>query len=154
VTETGASVRLAEHVSCDVEPLLGATPNPDVGDVLAWAWCDELLAGWYDDWVLDVREVLQVRRAVLLEDLATASARAGRVGDALLFAALAVAAQPLRESAHRVLLRAHLELGHHREATGLYSELGRILRHELAVEPSPETAALLAREPEVGEHVA
>jgi DNA-binding SARP family transcriptional activator len=60
-----------------------------------------------------------------------------------MFATLAVAAQPLRESAHRALLRAHLDVGHHREAVGLYRELSQILALELGVGPSAETAALM-----------
>jgi DNA-binding SARP family transcriptional activator len=142
-TEVGTTLRLADHVVCDAGPLLAGTASPDPADVLAWGWGNELLAGWYDDWVLEAREALQVRRAALLEDLAVASGRVGRGGDALMFATLAVAAQPLRESAHRALLRAHLAVGHHREAVGLYRDLSEILALELGVGPSAETAALM-----------
>ena len=150
VAETGSSLRLADHVDCDLAPLhrglaaMSAEMSADVQDVLAWAWGDELLAGWYDDWVLAAREALQVRRAVLLENLSTTSCADGRSGDALTFATFAVGAQPLRESAHRSLLRAHLDVGHRREAVELYAEFARILQHELGVGPSPETAALVA----------
>jgi DNA-binding SARP family transcriptional activator len=156
VAETGSSLRLADHVACDLGPVLrGAAPtSADLPDVLAWAWCDELLAGWYDDWVLDAREALQIRRAVLLEGLATARGRSGRGWEALTFATLAVAAQPLRESAHRALLRAHLDLGHDQEAVGLYHEFGRVLRHELGVRPSVETTALMAAVRSCAEEVA
>jgi DNA-binding SARP family transcriptional activator len=125
-------------------PLGAVATSADLPDVLAWAWCEELLAGWYDNWVLDAREALQIRRAVLLEGLARASSRSGRRWDALTFATLAVSAQPLRESAHRALLRAHLDLGHDQEAVGLYREFGRVLRDELGVGPSVETTALMA----------
>ncbi|MEO5851925.1 MAG: BTAD domain-containing putative transcriptional regulator [Nocardioides sp.] len=145
VAETGTSLRLAEHVACDLGPVLrgAAATSADVAAVLAWAWCDELLAGWYDDWVLDAREALQVRRAVLLEGLAGVSSRAGRAGDALMFASLALAAQPLRESAQQALLRAHLDLGNHREAVALYRDFRRMLQHELGVGPSAETVAMM-----------
>lgn len=143
VADSGTALRLADDVVCDAGPLLGAAASPDLTDVLTWGWSDELLAGWYDDWVLEAREAIQVRRAGLLEDLAAASGRMGRCGDALMFATLAVAAQPLRESAHRALLRAHLDVGHHREAVGLYRELSQILALELGVGPSAETAALM-----------
>lgn len=147
VAEAGTSLRLADHVVCDAGPLLGGSTSPDPADVLTWGWCDEVLAGWYDDWVLEAREALQERRALLLEDLATTSTRTGRGGEALMFATLAVAAQPLRESAHRALLRAHLDVGHHREAAGLYRELTQILALELGVGPSAETAAVMAAVP-------
>jgi DNA-binding SARP family transcriptional activator len=149
VAETSTSLRLGEQVACDLGPVLRGAPatSTDLPDVLAWAWRDELLVGWYDDWVLAAREALQIRRAVLLEGLATASSRSGRDWEALTFATLAVAAQPLRESAHRALLRAHLELGHDQEAVGLYRDFGRVLRQELGVGPSIETAALMAAVP-------
>ena len=146
VADTGTSLHLAEHVLCDLDPMRqgAAATSADVPDVLAWAWSDELLAGWYDDWVLAAREALQLRRAALLEGLATTSGAAGRSGDALVFATLAVGAQPLRESAQRALLRTHLDLGHHREALDLYREFARWLRQELGVGPSAETSALMS----------
>ena len=60
-------------------------------------------------------------------------------------------AQPLRESAHRALLRAHLDQGNRREAVQLYRELALMLRRELGVAPSIETAALVG---DLGEAVA
>ena len=65
VAESGTTLRLADHVVCDLGPCWGA--HADVRRICrtcsTWAWRDELLAGWYDDWVLDAREALQVRRA-------------------------------------------------------------------------------------------
>ena len=152
VEEDAGSLSLAPHVRCDVAPvLLGtaresaqAAPALDLRDLLAGAWRDELLAGWYDDWVLDARDALQERRAVLLEDLAARSSATGRRRDALLYATLAVGSQPLRESAQRALLRAHLELGHIPEAMRLYRELERMLLHELGVRPAAETVSLIS----------
>jgi len=145
VAESGPSLRLADDVVCDLGPLrLGVAPTSGaLPEVLGWAWRDELLAGWYDDWVLAAREAFQARRAGVLEELATTSSAAGRGSDALMFATLAVGAQPLRESAHRALLRAHLELGHQSEAEQLYREFARMLHHELGVRPSSETSAVM-----------
>ena len=120
------------------------TGSVSVPDVLDWAWQGELLSGWYDDWVLAAREALQDRRADELEALAVASTADGNNGDALVFATLAVVAQPLRETAHRALLRAHLDLGHHREAMALFGELERMLQREMGIGPSLETTALMA----------
>ncbi len=152
VEEDAGSLSLAPHVRCDVAPvLLGTargrpetTAGLDLRDVLAWAWCDELLAGWYDDWVLDARDALQERRAALFEDLAAGSRATGRRRDAVMYATLAVGSQPLRESAQRELLRAHLDLGHVPEAMRLYRELERLLLNELGVRPSAETVSLMA----------
>jgi DNA-binding SARP family transcriptional activator len=152
VEEDARSLNLTAQVRCDVPPvLLGtaresaqAAPALDLRDLLAGAWRDELLAGWYDDWVLDARDALQERRAVLLEDLAARSSATGRRRDALLYATLAVGSQPLRESAQRALLRAHLELGHISEAMRLYRELERMLLNELGVRPAAETVSLIS----------
>jgi DNA-binding SARP family transcriptional activator len=151
VLESGPCLRLVDEVHCD----LGAnhdcavTGSAALPDVLDWAWRGELLSGWYDDWVLAARESLQARRADQLEVLAAASRAVGNSGDALVYATLAVSAQPLRETAHRALLRAHLDLGHQTEAITLFDELARMLRHEIGIGPSVETAELVAaaREP-------
>jgi DNA-binding SARP family transcriptional activator len=155
VQEDAGSLRLAADVCCDVAPvLLGAARGrpeppgaPDLRDLLAWAWRDELLTGWYDDWVLDARDALQELQAVLFEDLAASSRAAGRRRDSLIYATLAIGSQPLRESAQCALLRAHLDLGHVSEALGLYGELERMLLRELGVRPAGETVALMASLP-------
>jgi DNA-binding SARP family transcriptional activator len=152
VAECGALLRLAGDVECDLDPIehgVGSAAAHGIPEVLAWGWRDELLAGWYDDWVLAARETLQLRRAVLLERLSARSCAGGQGGDALLYATLAVGAQPLRESAHRALLRAHLHQGNRVEAAELYRELASMLRRELGVAPSAETAALMAGAAEV-----
>jgi DNA-binding SARP family transcriptional activator len=154
VTECGTSLRLSPEVVCDLELIergLSSAASEDAPDVLTWEWRDELLAGWYDDWVLSARDRLQARRAVALERLSLTSCTRGLPGDALLYAAFAVGAQPLRESAHRALLRAHLDRGNRREAVQLYRELALMLRQELGVAPSVETAALMG---DLGEAVA
>jgi DNA-binding SARP family transcriptional activator len=51
----------------------------------------------------------------------------------------AVAAEPLRESAHSALIRLHLAEGNRSEALRQYCRYRRLLRAELGVEP---TAAL------------
>lgn len=146
VTECGTSLQLSPEVVCDldlIEQGLSPAASENAPDVLTWGWRDELLAGWYDDWVLWARDQLQARRAVALERLSITSCARGLPGDALLYAALAVGAQPLRESAHRALLRAHLDRGNRLEAVELYRELALMLRRELGVAPSIETAALM-----------
>jgi DNA-binding SARP family transcriptional activator len=55
-----------------------------------------------------------------------------------------VGADPLRESAQRVLVEAHLAEGNRSEALRLYAEHRDLVRRELGVEPSPELTALVA----------
>jgi DNA-binding SARP family transcriptional activator len=147
VAECDTSLKLATEVLCDLDPVADGAHQVvqrGVRDVLTWAWQDELLSGWYDDWVLSARDSLQLRRALLLEQLSVGSCTRGQCSDALLYATLAVLAQPLRESAHRALLRAHLHQGNRPEAVELYRELTSMLRRELGVAPSAETTALIA----------
>lgn len=153
VVENGCAIRLSPHVRCDLALLetgvLAAT-TPSISDVMSWGWCDELLAGWYDDWVLEAREQFQRRRATALERLSNICCSSGLTGDAVLYATLAVGAEPLRESAHQALLRAHLRQGNRAEALDHFARLVIRLDQELGVAPSAETIAIIAssgREP-------
>lgn len=154
VSERGTLMSLDPDVRCDLELLehnVASTVSKRVADVVAWGWCDELLAGWYDDWVLSARESFQVRRAMALERLSGICCTSGLHRDAVLYATLAVAAQPMRESAHQALLRAHIDHGNAGEATRLYRELVTMLEGELGVTPSPDTLAIMAT---IGDDVA
>jgi DNA-binding SARP family transcriptional activator len=55
-----------------------------------------------------------------------------------------VAAEPLRESAHRALIGAHLAEGNPGEALRQYQLFRGLLGRELGIEPSPRIRALLA----------
>jgi DNA-binding SARP family transcriptional activator len=55
----------------------------------------------------------------------------------------AVGREPLRESAHRALIQAHLAEGNAGEAVRRYRRYAEIADRELGVEPSPMMRALL-----------
>lgn len=55
----------------------------------------------------------------------------------------AVSCEPLRDSAHRVLIGAYLKEGNRDEAIRQYEACRQILRRELGIDPSPVTQALL-----------
>jgi DNA-binding SARP family transcriptional activator len=97
----------------------------------------EILPDWYDDWLLMEREVHRQLRLHALEAVACRYAEAARYGEAADAALSAIACEPLRESAHRTLLRVYLAEGNASEAVrhaGLYRELvGRI-----GLDPSPQ----------------
>ena len=147
VSESGSKILLNPEVRCDlrlIERAVMSTSSLGIADVMTWGWCDELLAGWYDDWVLTAREAFQVRRAHALERLSSVSCAAGFARDALVYATLAVSAQPMRESAYQALLRAHIGRGNRLEALQLYGQLVVMLERELDVAPSAETVAIVA----------
>lgn len=102
---------------------------------------DDLLVGWYDDWVLLERERLRQLRLHALETRAEQLAAAGRYGEAVDAALAAVRAEPLRESGVRALIRVHIAEGNHGEALRRYVAYRDRLRNELGLEPSPQMSA-------------
>jgi DNA-binding SARP family transcriptional activator len=103
----------------------------------------ELLPGWDDDWVLVERERHRQLLLHLLEDRSAACCRRGRYSDALRFALEAVAREPLRESAHRRVVEAHLAEGNAAEALGQYGHFRKLLHTELGLAPSPAMRELV-----------
>jgi len=103
----------------------------------------ELLPDWYDDWLLFERERFRQLSLHALEALAERMGREGDLARGLEAALSAVRTEPLRESAHRVLIRLHLAEGNRGEAVRQYELCRRLLRERLGVEPSPELERLL-----------
>ncbi len=107
----------------------------------------DLLPGWYDDWVLIERERWRQLRLRALEACCEVLALAGRFGEALEVGLEALASDPLRESAHRALVRVHLAEGNVGEARRQYRLCETLLRQELGVAPSPAMHELLQGAP-------
>jgi DNA-binding SARP family transcriptional activator len=105
----------------------------------------DLLPGWYDDWVIFERERLRQRMLHALEALSRLLLRTERWGEAVEAAMIAVSIEPLRESAQRVLVEAHLAEGNLIEARRTFARYCATLRAELDVEPGQEIAALADR---------
>lgn len=97
----------------------------------------ELLEGWYDDWMLVERERVRQMCLHALESLAQRQLSIGRFAHALETAIAAVALEPLRESAHRVVIEIHLSEGNHGEALRHYKRFSELLQAELGLRPSP-----------------
>jgi len=107
----------------------------------------DLLPGWYDDWALLERERIRQRLLHALEALSACLASQGRFGEAVDAALLAVSAEPLRESAQRVLIGAHIAEGNLAEANRSFLFYRDLVRRELGVEPSGDLSALLSVRP-------
>jgi DNA-binding SARP family transcriptional activator len=103
----------------------------------------ELLPGWYDDWVLLERERLRQLRMYALEALAEKYAEARRYGEAVQAAYAAVRAEPLRESAHRTVVRVHLAEGNIAEAVRAYKSFEAMLADEIGTVPTPQMCRLV-----------
>jgi len=76
----------------------------------------DLLPDWYEDWVLIERERLLQLHLHALERLCERLAETGRFGPAIEVGLAAVRHDPLRQSAHRAVMRAHLAEGNRGEA--------------------------------------
>jgi DNA-binding SARP family transcriptional activator len=139
----GDTLSLADGVQVDVRELtcwaqLIFDPTATVDDLVAarLRLRGELLPGWYDDWVLLERERLRQLRMHALEALADRLSAAGRHAEAVQAAYVAMQAEPLRESAHRTLIRVHLAEGNLIEALRAYQSFQTMLADELGVAPS------------------
>jgi DNA-binding SARP family transcriptional activator len=143
IVTAGDAVRLHPSVQVDVDELVRAATGVEQGDdprpaapVLA-AGRHDLLPGWYDDWVLLERERLRQLRLHLLDETARSYLRAGEHGAALQAALEAVAAEPLRETPHRLVVQTHLAEGNAYEALHAFYVYRDLLLREMQLEPSP-----------------
>jgi DNA-binding SARP family transcriptional activator len=144
VEVSGGALGLARGVRVDVRDLKAwaqrvLDPNAVLDDVMAreLELRGELLPGWYEDWVLLERERLRQLRLHTLEAMADRLVRAGRYGEALQAGYVAVGIEPLRESAHRAVVRAHLAEGNVVEAIRAHRAYCELLLDELGVGPTP-----------------
>jgi DNA-binding SARP family transcriptional activator len=104
----------------------------------------DLLPGWYDDWVCIERDQLRADLLDAMDALALLLVRADRWADAVEAALSAVSVEPLRESAQRVLIEAHLAEGNRCEAWRSFTSYRDLLVRELGVRPSLELRRLVA----------
>jgi DNA-binding SARP family transcriptional activator len=150
ITVSDGALSLADDVSVDTRDLRNwarrvLSPRadeveltvPDVG------LRGELLPGWYDDWLLLERERFQQLRMHTLEVVAMRLMSVGRFNEALQAALAAVSAEPLRESAHRTVVRVHLAEGNIAEAVRAFHLFRAMLEKDLGVEPTEQMVGLI-----------
>ena len=104
---------------------------------------DDLLPGWYDEWVVSERERLRQLRLHALDRIGQQLLADRLTAEALQVGLAMLATEPLRESGHRLLMRVHLSEGNVAEAIRQYRIISRLLREELGVRPSGATESLL-----------
>jgi DNA-binding SARP family transcriptional activator len=150
VEEANGRLRLAPDVRVDVHEAAAAAhrlldPASEIDD----AGRDrvflsgELLPDWYDDWVAIERERFRQLRVHALEQLCERLTSERRFTEAVETGLAAVEGEPLRESAHRVLIHAHLAEGNAAEALRQYHIFCGLLHDRLGLEPSGQMDALL-----------
>jgi DNA-binding SARP family transcriptional activator len=116
---------------------------PDGDDVVQLAGAGELLPDWYDDWVVIERERLRQLCAHALERISVDATAEGRFGEAAEAGLAAVSFEPLRESAHRVVIESHLAEGNASEAIRQYHLFQRLLESKLGLQPSARMRELM-----------
>lgn len=152
VWNRGGSLGLSPQVQVDVRSaaalarsaVAGSFAEEMILELLQPGFCHELLPGWYDEWVLTERERHRQLSLHALESLCAHLTAAGRYDGAVLAALAAVDRDPLRESAHRVLIRVHLAEGNTWEAIRCYRRYEEIAARDLGVSPSPMLRSLLS----------
>jgi DNA-binding SARP family transcriptional activator len=117
-----------------------ATGDP-AGDPQRFA--GDLLPDWYDDWVLIERERFRQLRLHALEALCEALGAAGAYGMAIEAGLACIAAEPLRESAHRALIKVHLAEGNPAEAVRHYRLYCKIVLDELGLPASGQMQRMI-----------
>jgi DNA-binding SARP family transcriptional activator len=103
----------------------------------------EILPEWYDEWASDDRERFRQLRLHALEAMAERLGAGGRWADAMLAALAVVAADPLRESAHRAVIKVHLAEGNVGEAIRQLRRCERVMIEEVGVPPSAQLQELI-----------
>ena len=104
----------------------------------------ELLPDWSDEWVIVEREQFRQIRLQTIDALGERLCESGHYRDALRVVLAGMAMDPLRESPHRLMVKAHLRLGNVADAIRQYRTYERLLDEELGVQPTREMTAMLA----------
>jgi len=154
VATTGVRLGLHAEVQVDVRALTaigraaaGAAATGVIAELAGMSWFElslDLLPDWYDDWLVDDREGVRQLRLHALEGLTDELSLRGRHAEAIQAALAAVRLEPLRETAHATLIRAHLAEGNRSEAQRQFYRCRDLLAAELAVEPSESIRQLIS----------
>ncbi len=107
------------------------------------ALTEDLLPGWYEDWVVLERERLRQLRLHILEATTARLVHEQKYAQAIDVAFAAVRGEPLRESAQRRLIEAYIAEGNKAEAIRQYRDYCSLLQRELGVAPSGTLRGLM-----------
>jgi len=105
----------------------------------------ELLPDWYEDWVLVEREHYRQVRLHALEKLCDELVLRGAYAAAVDAALACVAADPLRESAHRAVIKVHLAEGNLSDAIRQFRFYEALVHERLGLQPSTEIRLMIER---------
>jgi len=154
IERVGPQLRLSPAVCVDLHDVQrqagqvleeGLPPAPGCScDALVEALSRELLPAWTEEeWLVFERERWDQVRLHALEDLAHQLLSTEQYLGALKTALAGVAIEPIRETAHRIVIEVHLAEGNTASALRHYQRYRALLQRELGVAPSRRMAALV-----------
>jgi len=137
------SIQLSPQITVDYQSaaslgrkLCEPAYEPGTHELKAATFELELLPGWYDNWVMGDREAYQQLRFGALEGIARRSLGLGLTEQAIQACLIVIRSEPLRESAHRLLARAHAADGNHVQALQQLEQYVDLADREMDAGPS------------------
>jgi DNA-binding SARP family transcriptional activator len=149
VESSDGYLRVAPEVAVDMRAATAAASDLSEGghsysySTLIGLFSRELLPDWYEDWAILARERFRQLRLHALERLCERLTASEDFGRAIQAGLAAVAGEPLRESAHATLIKAHLAECNLVEAIRQYRLFERLVTIELGASPSYRIRSLL-----------
>lgn len=149
----GPRLRLASPIRVDLHELLRRVrqivgPSPYTVGIpghqeIINGLSRELLPTWSDHWLLPERDRWDQVRLHALETLAQHFMKSEDYLTALEAAFTAISIEPIRESAHRVVLKIHIAEGNSASALKHYQRYRGLLQRELGISPSRQMDELI-----------
>lgn len=153
IAHAGPRLLLAPVVSIDlheVVPQVRDVPDPVCRPPVSSGWeamvdalSRELLPDWSDDWLVLERERWDQFRLHTLERLVQQLCAEEHYMAALQTALATIAIEPIRETAHRLVIEVHIAEGNAASALMHYRRYRGLLQQELGVAPSQQMAQLV-----------
>lgn len=141
IKASGACLQISRNVRVDLHETVARAhqvlfTEEGVDELDTSSFCFDLLPGWYDDWLIIEQERFHQLRLRALECVCERLTECGQYARALEAGLAAVAAEPLRESAHRALIKVHLAEGNRAEGVRQFHFYEKLLHDEIGLAPS------------------
>jgi DNA-binding SARP family transcriptional activator len=132
------------HLWLDVNEFESQVSRDDVASLQAAValYRGDFLDGFYDDWIINQRYRLETLFSEALARLMAGQETSGEHEAALATALRLLDHDPLREDAHRLVMRAYCHLGQRYAALAQYRRCREIVLEELGAKPMVETTKL------------
>lgn len=127
------------------EGIAGNQLDEDMAHTLKQAvalYHDDLLVGWYYDWILFERERLQNKYLIMLDKLLRYSSEQREYEAGQSYGELILRHDPAQERAHRQLMKLYYTAGDRTAALRQYGRCVKALKEELGVPPERRTTGL------------